>query len=64
MATTTRFSPINVGRLPGQVKPCLCEIDPDKNTVRVLARFLGDEELERFKSYEPRVNERRIGGSE
>lgn len=62
MATTTRFSPIGVGILPGQVKPCLFEIDQDNHEVRVLARFVSADALERFKAYEPRVNERKIGG--
>jgi len=61
---TTRFSPIGIGILPGQVKPALYEVDPDTHEVRVLARFVDVEALERFASYEPRVNERKIGGVE
>lgn len=59
---TTRFSPIGIGILPGQVKPALFETDPDTRKVTVLARFVDEEAMDRFASYEPRVNERKIGG--
>lgn len=64
MATTTRFSPVGIGILPGQVKPALFEIDAETREVKVLARFVDMEALERFAAYEPRVNERLIKGVE
>lgn len=61
---TTRFSPVGIGILPGQVKPALYEVDSETHEVRVLARFVDVDAMERFAAYEPRVNERKIGGVE
>lgn len=61
-ATTTRFSPINVGRLPGRKQPCLFEIDGQD--VRVLARFTSEDAAKRFLAYQPRVNQAQIGSTD
>jgi hypothetical protein len=60
---TTGFSPINVGVLPGNVRPALFEIDDD-GKVTVLARFESAKAAQRFLEYGPRVEQsKRIGGS-
>jgi len=58
---TTGFSPINVGTLPGNVKPALFEVAAD-GKVTVLARFVSDEAAAKFLEYGPRVEQsKRIG---
>lgn len=64
MMATTRFSPIGIGILPGRERPCLFETDQDTRKVIVLAYFTSVEAMDRFAAYEPRVNERKIGGVE
>lgn len=61
-ATTTRFSPINVGRLPGRKSVALFEMDG--SDVRVLARFVSPEAAQRFLAYQPRVNQAQIGSTD
>lgn len=57
---TTKISPIGVGVLPGQVKPCLFEMTDGR--VSVLARFVDEDAMQRFLDHEPRVNEAHVGG--
>lgn len=56
---TTAFSPVNVGTLPGTIRPALFEID-EHGRVVVLARFESPAAAERFLSYGPRVEQVKI----
>lgn len=60
---TQRISPIGVGRLPGQVKPCLWETTASGD-VRVLARFVSVEAMQAFLAHEPRVNQANVQGAD
>ena len=58
---TQRISPIGVGRLPGQVKPCMWETTANGD-VRVLARFVDLEAMQAFLAHQPRVNQASVAG--
>lgn len=60
---TQRISPIGVGRLPGNVKPCLWETRPDGDVV-ILARFVSVEAMQAFLAHQPRVNQAPVSGGD